>query len=120
MLLSGLGAAAVELNAHAALALLDAFQRQGWFRATGEARTMGELCAGCVAAYARFLPEAIGILQGAGGPAQLRRAPCGIPSSPPIRIILQVKGEREVQPTTMYLLVALGVQQVKRSCGAVL
>ena len=68
MLLSGLGAAAAELDARVALALLDAFQRQGWFRAAGEARTVGELRAGCVAAYARFLPEAVGILQAAGGP----------------------------------------------------
>lgn len=75
MLLSGLGPAAAELDARAALALLDAFQRQGWFRAAGEARTMGELRTGCVAAYARFLPEAVGILQAAGGPTQLRTAP---------------------------------------------
>ena len=74
-LLSGLGAAAVELDACAALALLDAFQRQGWFRAAGEARTMVELRAGCVAAYARFLPEAVGILQTAGGPAQHHMCP---------------------------------------------
>ena len=74
-MLSGLGAAAVELDACAALALLDAFQRQGWFRAAGEARTMVELRAGCVAAYARFLPEAVGILQTAGGPAQHHMCP---------------------------------------------
>ena len=82
MSLSGMGAAAAELDARAALALLDAFQRHGWFRAAGESRIMDELRAGCAAAYARFLPEAVGILQTAGAPTLLCRAHviCTLPS----------------------------------------
>ena len=103
MLLTGLEAAAAELDAHAALALLDVFQRQGWFRAAGEARTMGELRAGCVAAYARFLPEAVGILQAAGGPVQLRRGPCGIPMLSPIRTESVCEEAKMVMPIARYI-----------------
>lgn len=62
----GMDRAVADFDAWAAAALLDAFQRAGWFRSPGEARMANELRTGCVPAYARFLPEAMGILQTAG------------------------------------------------------
>ena len=55
-----------DFEAWVTLMLLDALQRHGWFRTAGETQSMDALRAGCVPAYARFVPEAIGILQIAG------------------------------------------------------
>ncbi len=63
---AGMEVSVADFEAWVALVLVDALQRHGWFRTAGETLTMDALRAGCVPAYARFIPEAVGILQIAG------------------------------------------------------
>jgi len=63
---AGMEASVADFEVWVALMLLDALQRHGWFGTAGETLTMDALRAGCIPAYARFVPEAVGILQMAG------------------------------------------------------
>lgn len=62
----GMDKLVADFTAWAAVMLLDALQRRGWFCSAGETRSVEELRADCIPAYARFLPEALSILQETG------------------------------------------------------
>jgi len=86
---AGFDAAVADFERWVCLLLLDGLQRAGFFRAPGDSHTLEGIRGGVAADYARFVAEALAILQKHGAQCPLTR---GAPLQVSVHFFVVVKG----------------------------